>query len=163
LQEPPAAFTHEIRMIKTAPEIFEPTAQLRHAHRGGLKINVKQGATVPAAFGQQPARFSKTLVQRRARERSEKGNLHIVEAAFAHEIENLVKLLLLMAGTVQAHDKTAVHGNASALNPFDGSAITFSPARFPITALLDTVQDSARWTFEADQDLGATGVAHQPQ
>ena len=68
-----------------------------------------------------------------------------------------------MAGTVQAKDKTAVHGNAGALNPFDRRAIIFPLTRFPIAALLDSVQDATRRAFKTDQDLSASSLTHQPQ
>ena len=87
--------------------------------------------------------------------------MHIVETAFANEIESFVELLV--AGTIQADNKAAVDGDAGALNPFDRRAIIFPLSRLPITALLDSVQDSARWAFKTDQDLGASSLADQPQ
>lgn len=147
--------------IEGFDEAQETLLELIDAHARGLEVDIEEGAKLPGAVLEDAAFGFESGVEGSSRKSGQEGDLDLVKAGLADEVEDMVENFRCIA--VQAQNKTAVHGDAEGLDFGDRVAVFFALAHFPIGIEFDAVEAGAAGAFEADKDLLAPGVAHQAE
>ena len=142
-------------------EFEEAGLELVGGHAAGLEVDVEKGAEFPGAVADEAAFAFEAMVERSVGEGGHEGDLDFVEAAVAHEGEDVVEDFGRVA--IEAEDEAAVDGDSVGLDFFDGSFVGVLLAHFPIGDAFDAVKAFAARGFEADEDLLAAGIAEESE
>ncbi len=142
-------------------EVVEAFAQRLPRHALRAEVKVEERAFFPVGRLDQAVGFLESLIQCRAGEGGENGDLHLVEFGFADKMVDVVEDLCGLS--VETDDKTPINGDAVRLDGADGLLVFCKASKLPVGIYFETVEWCGRRTFEANQNLGATGLAHHLQ
>jgi len=110
----PAPLACKVFVVQSSRQIAQTGLEFGHTHVARPEIDVEQGAKLPGLGTQQATFALQSLIERRAGESGLHRDLHLVQAAVAHELPDFLETA--GCGVIQAEDETAIHGYAVVLN-----------------------------------------------
>src|SRR6185437_474927 len=133
-----------------APQLHDALFELLHRHATRPEVHIKESASVPSTWIEQPTFRQQSFVQPCAGERRQYGDLHLQQTRPLDEIAQFVEDGRRVS--VETDDETAAHAYTPRLNLVDHLEIAVLLPGFPVDRV-KTPQTAWAWTLEADENL----------